>query len=142
MSEVNSPAKDKKLVKSSLSVGGVSAVVIAACNIAYSADEYLPVITTAVPILIGGGVWGLDYLIHFFGFKSKAELAVHWKLHHKIRFYEKRIKKYEKSIKRAQKLGICYQSEVTSIDTLKHKINEIELAYGNVDSVKINLATD
>lgn len=134
MTELSSSTKMKKsgVIQSSVSVSGISAVIIAACHIGFDGHEYLPVITTTVPIVIGSCYLVLDYFIHVFGFRTKEQLSVDWELNRKLKHYEKRISKYEENIRKAKELGLEYQIDIDSINRLKSKVNDIELAYGEV----------
>lgn len=108
--------KKEKSLSPGLSVGGLSAVSIGVANI-FAPPEYTALVTTAIPVVVGGIVWSIEYLLLALNAPSIDELRLTRQLDRQIKYLRKQIKEAKSG-----------QMKQAHIDTLEEQLQNHILA--------------
>lgn len=120
--------------------GGITGVVIGFINIQYSDSEFLPVITTLVPIALGGIFWAIEYARSYFGVRSKEEIEVDAQFTRAISHLDSCIADTFSLIESGKKAGLDTSKDEAFLADYKKQKHEVRLAYSKRSSVKFTTA--
>ncbi|OBU37896.1 hypothetical protein [Photobacterium phosphoreum] len=131
MSEITqelSSSSQKSDIGPSLSIGGVSAILIVLLN-SIVIPEFLPsleeskdVLASIVPLVVGLVFWSSQVFFAWFGYGTIAELKIEKKLDKKIKFLEKRLKE-AKVNKRSPESILNLEKQLQSVEEARAKIS-------------------
>lgn len=130
----------KKGVNSGVAVGGaggITGVLIGFINIQYSGNEFLPIATTMVPLIVGGAFWGIEFIRAWKGIRSKAEMELDAQLERKIAHIDACIDDALKNIKEGKGAGIDTSEDEKDLKQFKEQKTKVRIAHINAQDVTI-----
>ncbi|CAH7437945.1 hypothetical protein VCHA42O253_20273 [Vibrio chagasii] len=117
--------------------GGITGVIIGFINIRFSGNEFLPIATTMIPLIVGGAFWAIEYLRAYKGIRSKAEMELDAQLKRKIAHLDTCIADALKNINEGKAAGIDTSEDEKDLKQFKEQKRKVRIAHINAQDVTI-----